>query len=76
MPWCLRDGMTLLRLIFLHLRKVQLVALCKFSFFFSRSMQGKSVITVRCCIKGDENNYISRLLAMKNKLIEFGNYGD
>jgi hypothetical protein len=39
-------------------------------------MQGKAVITVRCHAKRDENDKISRLLALKNKLIEFGNYGD
>jgi hypothetical protein len=31
---------------------------------------------LRCCAKRDENDKISRLPALKNKLIEFGNYED
>jgi hypothetical protein len=50
------DGMTILWLIFSRLHLIQLVALCKLLFFFSRSMQGKAVITVRCRVKAIKTN--------------------
>jgi hypothetical protein len=52
------DGMTSM---------IWLVALCELLFFFSRSMQGKAVTTVRCRVKAMKMTSEARLLVLKTK---------